>query len=510
MVEGDLPAVSEAVIKGTGLTESEQHLAALAKRTFLDLWSFPNLFKAPGQELCDLLVVCGDEVLIFSDKAISWPSTADVATAWKRWYRKAIEKSAAQVRGAARWLAGESNRVFLDSACTKPFPLGLPANDRRRVHGIVVARGSAAACKAHFGRGSGSLRIRSELTGQDHTDSDADLFAPFAIGDVSPEGPFVHVLDDNTLEILLSELDTISDFTAYLERKVGLLRSGASVFADGEEDMLAEYLRATNADDRHDFVKGDGSEWKNGDVAVFERGIYATLKDDPRYLLRKEADRNSYVWDELVQSFSEHLLKGTTVPEQGGTYELSEAERALRLMALENRVMRRGLGEAFLGAARHSGEAPRFIRASLPLEKDARDTGFFFLFLAVPTHLPDITYDRYREVRRDIMKAYGLSLLERNRHLKRLVGIAMEPPAAGGGSSEDLGLIEVDTWTPGLLADVQLVRQHYGIMQEGRYQERHVHFEEYPIAELPRSRPKRLNHKQRRLFSAMGKPRKRS
>ena len=28
----------------------------------LNLWSYPNLFFRPGKELCDLLVVCGDEI----------------------------------------------------------------------------------------------------------------------------------------------------------------------------------------------------------------------------------------------------------------------------------------------------------------------------------------------------------------------------------------------------------------------------------------------------------------
>ena len=43
----------------------------------LNLWSYPNLFFRPGKELCDLLVVCGDEILVFSDKTIAWPTVDD-------------------------------------------------------------------------------------------------------------------------------------------------------------------------------------------------------------------------------------------------------------------------------------------------------------------------------------------------------------------------------------------------------------------------------------------------
>ena len=38
----------------------------------------PNLFASAGKELCDLLVVCGDDILIFSDKSIKWSSGVNV------------------------------------------------------------------------------------------------------------------------------------------------------------------------------------------------------------------------------------------------------------------------------------------------------------------------------------------------------------------------------------------------------------------------------------------------
>jgi len=48
---------------------------------------------------------------------------------------------------------------------------------------------------------------------------------PFAIGDIFPERGYVHVLDDVTLDVVLSELNTIADFTAYFTVKERLVRS---------------------------------------------------------------------------------------------------------------------------------------------------------------------------------------------------------------------------------------------------------------------------------------------
>jgi len=101
-----------AVIKrGIGSSSSEKNLAALADKIFLNLWTYPNLFGAGGKELCDLPVVCGDDVLIFSAKSIAWPKRADFKLAWSRWYRRAIGRSAAQINGAARYLRERSDQL---------------------------------------------------------------------------------------------------------------------------------------------------------------------------------------------------------------------------------------------------------------------------------------------------------------------------------------------------------------------------------------------------------------
>jgi hypothetical protein len=62
-----------ATYKSEGLTESERYLANLCEKSFLSLWSYPNVFrdqgrnegKGDGKELCDLLVVFDRDVIIF-------------------------------------------------------------------------------------------------------------------------------------------------------------------------------------------------------------------------------------------------------------------------------------------------------------------------------------------------------------------------------------------------------------------------------------------------------------
>lgn len=87
--------------KSAGLNESEHRLVKLGEKVFMGLWSYPNpkIKTSSGTpELCDLLVVCGNNVLVFSDKDIKFNEDKDLLVAWRRWERKAILKSINQLR----------------------------------------------------------------------------------------------------------------------------------------------------------------------------------------------------------------------------------------------------------------------------------------------------------------------------------------------------------------------------------------------------------------------------
>ena len=52
----------------------------------------------------------------------------------------------------------------------------------------------------------------------------------------------VHVFDSHNLPIILGELDTVKDFSDYLDAKVRAIASLQSLLYCGEEDLLAHYL----------------------------------------------------------------------------------------------------------------------------------------------------------------------------------------------------------------------------------------------------------------------------
>ena len=145
-----------------GVTEAERYLQQLADRTFLTLWSYAGVYRdqrtgggaSEGKEVCDLLVVFQDHVLIFSDKDCAFPDTGDLALDWSRWYRRAVQKSAEQLWGAERWIRQFPERLFLDRSCTKPFPIDLPGPATAKFHRIVVAHDASRRCQQELERRS--------------------------------------------------------------------------------------------------------------------------------------------------------------------------------------------------------------------------------------------------------------------------------------------------------------------------------------------------------------------
>jgi len=252
--------------KSEGVTESETRLSKLCNKLFLSLWSYPNVYRDQGQgkEICDLLVVFNEHLFIFSDKECRFETSEDLNVNWSRWYQRTIYNSAKQIWGAERWIFDYPKRIFIDKKCTKHFPLSIPSKSEAIIHRIVVAHGAKEECQKHFKGGSGSLILKSDVIGEMHTSS------LFTIGQIEPDRGFIHVFDDITLEVIMQELDTITDFVQYLIKKEELIVSGKLLAASGEEELLAVYLSNRNSKGEHFFISPEAEH----DFLAMEEGLW--------------------------------------------------------------------------------------------------------------------------------------------------------------------------------------------------------------------------------------------
>lgn len=307
------------------VNNSEAFVAQVCEQSFLSLWSYANpKSKDPQKELCDILVVCDPDILIFSVKEIG--ITGDTPTDIERWRRRAIESSVKQIYGAERAINGMSQVIRGNGSIGLP----LPNASNRKIHRIAVAlggKGKAAISFGDFGKG------------------------------------FVHVFDEVSFHTIMNELDTITDFVTYLSDKEALYKSGIkTVFTGGEEDLLGFYLQ-------------QGRKFPNNiDVCVIGDDLWKNFTLKQEYRAKKTADADSYIWDRIVKNLSDNILHGRMA--FGGN--LSESELSVRVMARETRFSRRALGKAFIdfyeGSAKTSGGA-RMLQG-LP--------GVTYVFLILP------------------------------------------------------------------------------------------------------------------------------
>ncbi len=430
--------------RSTGITVAERYLKQLCEKTFLSLWSYPGLYrnqgqhggKGEGKEVCDLLVVFGNDVLIFSDKDCDYPATGEPKVDWCRWFRKAILKSAEQIWGAERWIKQHPDDLFLDRACTQPFPIQLPDPSTARFHRIVVAHKVAERCRQEMG-GSGSLTIDSRIRGKEHDhDSQADI-RPFCIGHIDPSKGFVHVLDDVTLDLVLRTLDTITDFVSYLNRKEKLIcESDRPIIVAGEENLLPLYLMEVAAEGQLQFMIPPPPSFGGH---IFAADIWPNFQRSAQWQTYSNTMRISYAWDDLIETFNEFLLQGKSyLPE---SLDINYHERILRFLASEPRRRRLFLARVLV---EFLGQTPKRVRATRVIRsvKEGYPTYLFFLY----PYTSNRSYDEYRAERKRLLGDY--CVVEKHQYPKNvdIIGIATE---TGKTSTRTYEIIYLDTreWT---------------------------------------------------------------
>lgn len=423
----------EKAASADGTTESERALAGLARKAFLSLWSYPNVFtdegrangKGDGKELCDLLVIFGNDVLLFSDKDCAFRSDIDVTVAWSRWYRSAIDKSAKQLAGAEKFLKAYPKRVFLDKSCQAPLPIALPEPSEARYFLIAVTRGSHFAARQFFGGGSsGSLMLLTGLVGKaDHEK------APFHIGFPLESRRFVHVLDEMTVDLLLEELDTVPDLVHYLRKKEEFLeRSDLVVSVPGEEELLARYM-STMRDEEHAFprVPNDVNH------AALPEGDWEVYRNSSQWKAKQKANEISYLWDALIEHQSGFIRSGSAItvlwqPAKDSVHH----ERVVRALAAQPRLARRSLSTDLHAAMQRSDPGRMFAR----IKMTGRPPSQAFVFLTIPRTEGEDYESTYRPRRMYALMVYCHAIKEGMPTLKEAIGVASEPFAEGTASQD--------------------------------------------------------------------------
>lgn len=390
---------------------AEATVHELARRSFFTDWCYPNPKWPDGKELCDLLVVFDGTAIICQVKDLELGEDGQPN-------QSGVEKNLRQLAGARRHLFDLRKEITLENPRRGPEPFDPTAT--KEVFLLSVLMGPA-------------------------TD-----YMPFA---EQLRNHTVHVLDRGFLEDALRELDTISDFTAYLRAKEQLFRDLPNLAVmGGERELLAYYI-----------LHGRSfAEFSTYHGVVLDHGFWDQMKTHRQYLAKKKEDEISYGWDSMIDDIHEGS---------------PEYEPVARELARPNRFLRRYLAKVFfdahLRAHRLAGPNCNVYRRVLPA--DVEGVTYVFVFQECPEG---------SEARPNNLYATCLVARGRFPQNRKVVGIATEMTIRSS-CSYSYCVLDLETLSEELEQERREYESRLGILQQVQWGE--TREAEYPALETPGS-----------------------
>lgn len=379
---------------------AEKIVHNLALKTFLTDWCFLNPKLPSGKELCDLLVV-------FDEIAIIWQIKDLKLDKQGRYKKSEVEKNIRQLSGARRQLFDLKTELFLE-------------NPRRRKEKFDPTKiKEIYLISVLLGEGEKAFSFVEKI-----------------------KNNTVHVFTKEFTQLVLNELDTISDFVEYLRAKEKFLQKNRSLIViGGEQELLAFYLMNNRSFDR----------LKEANNIIIQDGSWKHLQNKPEYEAKKEADKISYGWDSIINRAHE-----------GG----EEYERVARELARPNRFQRRYLSKAFFDAhvRAHNDKKNDLFRRIILGERIT----YCFLFQDDPES---------RNNRKAMLTAICWIARGKFQQNKKVLGIATEMKIRPT-CSYDFCLLDIPKWTKEYQKNTEQLQRETGIFLNPTIG--YVHEDEYP------------------------------
>jgi len=379
---------------------AEQLVNNLALKTFLTDWCYLNPMLPSGKELCDLLV-------LFDEIAIIW-QIKDLKLDKRGKYKKSeVEKNLHQLSGARRQLFELKTPIELEN----------PRRGKEKFDSATIKE----------------LYLISVLLGEGE---DWFSFVEYI------KGYTIHVFTRDFTQIILNELDTISDFTNYLRAKEALVgKDKQLIILGGEEELLALYLGNNRSFER----------LNEATRVMIDQGSWEHFQNSQEYKEKKKQDEISYGWDHIINR----------VHEASPEYEIVARELA-RPNRFERRVLSKDFFEAYI-IADNDKQYPLF-RRTFALN------GVTYCFLFADDTKP-------RDYRKGMLKWMCYIARGIYKENRKVLGIATEKKASPT-YSYDFVLLDMPEWTEENQKEMEKIQQETKILLNPVISI--AHEEEYP------------------------------
>jgi uncharacterized protein YchJ len=215
---------------------------------------------------------------------------------------------------------------------------------------------------------------------------------------------------------------------------------------------------------------------------LINKGGIKKLYSNPSFLAKKTEDTISYFWDNLIESFSFHIMNNSA--EHKNWEHPSEIEPNIRYMAETGRFERRILATSFIEFYDKAFPGQRGTRLCFdPIDKKRA-----YLFLIVPFHKSIPSYEKYREIRRGMLQDYCIINKLLDQRIEYIVGIACKTRESGTeidrnffSEGQDFVFIDVKDWDTTDINEAKKIHDEY--VSHGLLSKRELFMEN--ISEFP-------------------------
>ena len=176
----------------------EEFVNGIAFNSFIEYWCYPSPKDEYGdkKEICDLLILFGDNLIIISVKNYEFKDF------YSRYFKRTIEKAVKQIYGAERKLLNSNNEIYIKHP--KREVERFPKERIKNIHRLIINLGEGVR------------------------------FYPF--NQETKDEKFITLFDKEAFQTIVRELDTIPDFLEYLRKRESLFADKAVIILPGEED----------------------------------------------------------------------------------------------------------------------------------------------------------------------------------------------------------------------------------------------------------------------------------
>jgi len=380
---------------------AENFVYELSQKSFITDWCYKSPRLPNGKEICDLLIAYDNIAIIWQIKDLKLDKN-------NKYKKSEVEKNLHQLSTARHRLFDKKLEIELEN----------PRRGKEKFNPNTITE--IYQISALLGKGE-------------------DYFSGIEIID----GKFAHTFTREFTEIVLSELDTISDFIEYLREKEKLFSNNdvKIIITGDEKELLAYYLMNQRTLEK----VGESN------VTIIQAGIWDDLQKKPEYLAKKREDKISYGWDDIINR----------AHTGGGKYEIVAREMA-RLNRFDRRVMSKAFYEAHVRA--HRERSKNVFRRLLAI----KGTTYCFLFLDDPEP---------RTIRKKMLEI--MCIIARGIYNKnfRVVGIATEMKMRPT-CSYDFYYLELPKWTTEHQENMEKLQKETGIFSNLTVKQ--AHEDEYP------------------------------